>query len=146
MKVLFFILLPIAFLLYSCVVSSPAQPQECVDFYGTATYELFSDSLSADLEIDFVGHLDAKFGAMTDSGRIVTAKLTGIFTAPLGERSFTKTGSLILGGIFNQTSKENELSLLVTSGTEEFIGTNGHLYWSWEPGAEMIYHDGTLCF
>ena len=152
MKILTIILF--AFVCYACTATSPAEPppeQECIDYSGNAGWVLTDSTFAAVLlpGYDFTGNVSGSF-METDSGKVLTVVMTGTFTPALGDRKkyFIKTGSLLVQGIFNQRSDgEHETTLYVIFGTEELIGTTGHIYLSWYPKdkPEFIYYVGILC-
>jgi hypothetical protein len=144
------IIFPIALLFYSCTVTSPAEPSpvECIDYSGNAIPSLSASSFSAVLVpgYNFDGDLSGNF-SQTDSGRILTAVLTGTFKPSLGDRTkeFTKTGSLLMRGVFTEANGEYAVRLWAVVGTEGLEGTTGDLDLNWPVNDDTIYYVGTFC-
>lgn len=132
-------------LFYACTLS-PAEPTPCesVDFYGTANWVLTADSLMLALDGDFTGNFVGSIVA-TDSGRIVDGVLSGVLVAPLGENSFTKSGSMILHGELMFDGERYEFVPIVISGDDGFAGVTGFLEFYWGEDENLIYYVGRFC-
>ena len=143
------IIFSIALLFYSCTVTSPAEPPEveCIDYYGNAAWTLTDSTFTAILSTNFTGTLTGAF-IDTDSGRVLVATLTGTLVPDIGDRKrlFTKTGSLVMAGIFSQANGEYTCRLWATGeGTDGLKGTTGDLDLNWPITDDTIYYVGTFC-
>lgn len=127
---------------------SPAPQDSCqqVKFSGDAFWQLSGDSLKLDFfQGDLIGHLTATVES-ADSSKTVIGKFEGTFKAPLGQDSFTKSGSIILWGTLIEKGDENDLVLYVITGTDGFAGVTGFIVLNWLDTDERVYHGGKLCF
>lgn len=121
---------------------APKQPCELVDYYGEAHYMLTDSSLNFISTHDLAG----KFSGVRQDSNIF-GTFTGTFCAPLGDNSFTASGSIQLMGILQEDTTDNSLDLIFIRGDSDFVRIDsGDVYLYWTDGDPSIWFVGSLCF